>query len=196
MNRPVAPFEESSAPAGGRAPRFRALLNRWPTLLGLAAAAQVIVTGAGVDSAAIVVLVATVCYLAAAATGRPWVGWAALPGAVILVVAGEVLGLETWVTLGAAAAALLVVGLVLAVNRTVLGAEAAGVLLYGGVATVALFLPSTAGMLVVGATLALHALWDAAHLWRRAVVPGSLAEFCIFLDVPVGATLIVLALWG
>jgi hypothetical protein len=39
-----------------------------------------------------------------------------------------------------------------------------------------------------------HAVWDAVHLRRGVVVPRSLAEACIFLDVPLGIAVIALAL--
>jgi putative effector of murein hydrolase LrgA (UPF0299 family) len=49
---------------------------------------------------------------------------------------------------------------------------------------------------VVGAVLAslaliAHAVWDVLHYRKNAVVPRSLAEFCMFFDVPLGVAVIV-----
>jgi hypothetical protein len=41
-----------------------------------------------------------------------------------------------------------------------------------------------------------HAIWDVIYYRRNAVVPRSLAEACIFFDVPLGVAIIVLALAG
>lgn len=183
----------STRPESRAHPARHSLSHRWPTLLGLAGAAVIILTGDGADGPATALLVAVVCYLAAAATNRPWVAWAAVPAGSVVVVAGRLLGVASWVSLGIAAAALLLTGLAMAASRAALTAQTAALLAYGGLATVALFLPPAAGLVLVGATLTLHAVWDVVHLRRGVVVPGSLAEFCIFLDVPVGLTAIVVA---
>ena len=39
-----------------------------------------------------------------------------------------------------------------------------------------------------------HAICDAVHLRRDVVVPRSLAESCVFLDIPSGFAVIALAL--
>jgi hypothetical protein len=57
-------------------------------------------------------LVALVCYLAAAALGVRWVSCAAIPVASALVVAGALIGIEPWFVLGGVAIALVIVGLV------------------------------------------------------------------------------------
>jgi hypothetical protein len=51
-------------------------------------------------------------------------------------------------------------------------------------------------MVLAGLALASHAVWDAIHYRRAAVVPRSLAEFCMLLDVPLGLGAVVLALIG
>lgn len=174
--------------------RAHALVHRWPALLGLAAAALILLTGGGGDTAATTVLVAALCYLAAAATDRPWVAWAAIPVATVVIVAGALLGAAPWVSLGVVGAAVALAGVLLGASRATLGAQAAALLGYGGLAVLGLFLPASTGAVLAGAVLVLHAVWDVVHLRRGRVVPGSLAEFCVFLDVPVGLTVIGLAL--
>jgi hypothetical protein len=44
-----------------------------------------------------------------------------------------------------------------------------------------------------GVVLASHAVWDLVHLRSGRVVPRSLAEFCIALDVPLGLGFVLLA---
>jgi hypothetical protein len=52
------------------------------------------------------------------------------------------------------------------------------------------------GAILASLALIAHAIWDVIHYRRNAVVPRSLAEFCIFLDVPLGVAVIVLVLNG
>lgn len=175
--------------------RWRAVLRRWPTLVGLLAAASQILTGADRTTVAIVVAVAVTCYLAAAALRRPWVAWAAIPGCVLAITLGDLLGAEPLTSLAVLAAALVVVGLITRASRAALTAETAALLVYGGLAVTGLAIAPTVGLVLVAVTLIAHGIWDAIHLRRRAVVSPSLAEFCIALDVPLGlAVLLGLAL--
>lgn len=121
--------------ASAETPRWQHVLHRWPSALGLAAAAGQLATGGDRDSVAIVVGVATLCYLGAAALRRRWVAWAGVAGGSLVVAASEL----------------------------------AGVVLAG------------------------HAVWDLIHYRRDQVVPRSLAEFCMLLDLPLGVGAIVIA---
>lgn len=173
--------------AGTREPvRWRAVLHRWPTLVGLLAAASQILTGADRTTVAIVVAVAVTCYLAAAALRRPWVAWVAIAGCVLAITVGELLGAEPLTSLTTLAAALVVAGLVTRASRAALSVEAAAALGYGGLVVVGLAIAPTGGLVLVAVTLIAHAVWDVVHLRRRAVVSPSLAEFCVALDVPLG----------
>ena len=169
------------------------VLRHWPVALGLASAAFLTVAGGDRDSAVTAVLVAAVCYLSAAALGLRWAAWAAIPAMVAVNALGRVVDLEPWATLGLASAALVAVGLRLG-SRPALAAETAALLAYGGVAVSALTLGPRAGAVVAGLALTAHAVWDTVHLRRDVVVPRSLAEFCIFFDVPLGVAVIALAL--
>jgi hypothetical protein len=66
-------------------------------------------------------------------------------------------------------------------------------LAYGGVATIGLFLAPTAGLVMAASALIAHGVWDVIHYRRDVVVPRSLAEFCIWLDVPLGGGALLLA---
>lgn len=168
----------------------RAVLNRWPSLLGLGAAVAMLLTVADRTTVAITVAVATVCYLAAAALSRPWAAWAAIPASGVVVVGGGLLGAQPLVSLAVMAAVLVGVGLLTRVSRSVLTTESVAVLVYGGLAVVGLAIAPTAGLVLVAVTLIGHGGWDVLHLRRGTVVPRSLAEACIALDVPLGLAVI------
>ena len=93
-----------------------------------------------------------------------------------------------------AAALLVAVGLLGAASRSALTAQAAAMLAYGGVATVGLFVAPVAGLVLAASALIAHGVWDVIHYRRDAVVPRSLAEFCIWLDVPLGVGALALAM--
>lgn len=171
-------------------------LHRWPSALGLVAAVAMLLTGPGPETPATTVGVAAVSYLGAAALGRPWVAWAGILGGSLVVVAGGLVGLPWWVALGGVALALVVVGLLVGAPRRPLTAQAVAMVGFGGLAVVAVFLAPQVGLLLAGAVLASHAVWDVVHYRRKQVVRRSLAEFCILLDVPLGVGCIVLALSG
>jgi hypothetical protein len=172
------------------------ILRRWPSALGLLAAGSSIATGANREAVAITLGVALLCYLAAAALNRPWIGWAGILGGSIVVTIGELAGIMWWGSLGIAAAALVAIGLIGRAPRPALTAQTAALLGFGGPAVVAMFVDPRVGMVLAGLALASHAAWDVVHWRRNEVVPRSLAEFCLLLDVPLGLALVVLAFTG
>lgn len=174
----------------------RWILRRWPSAVGLVVAVTALLLIHDRQTAAVSVGVATLCYLGAAALDRPWVAWAGVPAGSVLVPAGELLGLHWWGVFGIVAVVLVVLGLVLGVPRRPLTAQVLAMAGYGALAVTALFIAPTAGVVLAGAALACHAIWDAVHYRRNIVVPRSLAEFCMFLDVPLGVGLVVIGLLG
>jgi hypothetical protein len=183
--------ESTTAPA----PRS-ALWHRWPVAVGLLGAAFVTIFSPDRDTIIIGLLVALTCYLSAAALGVRWVAWAAIPVASALLVAGGLADIEPWYVLGGTSVVLVVVGLLRADSRTALAAQALAMVAYGGIALVALTLGPVAGAVLASLALMAHAVWDVIHYRRNAVVPRSLAEACIFFDVPLGLAAIALALAG
>jgi hypothetical protein len=59
---------------------------------------------------------------------------------------------------------------------------------------IALALVPVAGAVLASLSLIAHAIWDLIHYRRNTVVPRSLAECCMFFDVPLGVAVIVLVL--
>lgn len=184
-----------SAPASA-ARRWHPVLHRWPSVLGLAAAVGSLATGSDHEGVAITLTVAAVCYLSAAALGKPWIAWPAILGGTLVVTVSELVGLPWWSGLAVVAVALVVIGLIRRAPRLALTAETVGLVGFGAAAVTALFLAPRVGLVVAGLALASHAVWDAVHLRRKLVVSPSMAEFCIFLDVPLGLGVIILAFIG
>jgi len=144
------------------------------------------------ETIVISLLVALICYLAAAALGVRWVAWAAIPVASALVVAGALIGIEPWFVLGGVAIALVIVGLAARASRTALAAQSLALVAYGGIALIGLALSPVVGAVLASLTLMAHGVWDVIHYRRNAVVSRSLAEACIAFDVLLGLTAIVL----
>jgi hypothetical protein len=186
--RPTDPHAHH--PAGGA----RAVLRHWPVAVGLAAAAFSLQGGAEREGVLITLLVACFCYVAAAATGRPWWSWAAIPVGTVVLVASELVGVPWWAGLLTAGAAATVLGTVVAARRAPVARQVGVMAAAGAVVLLALALSPTAALVLGGLALAAHGLWDAWHLARREVVSRSLAVACLALDVPLGLGTVVLAL--
>jgi hypothetical protein len=186
--------ESTTAPVS--IPARSALWRRWPVAVGLLGAAFVAIVSPDGVTITISLLVALTCYLAAAALGVRWVAWAAIPVASALMVAGGLADIKPWIVLGAAAVVLVVVGLLRQASRTALAAQSLAMVVYGGIALVGLTFGPVAGAVLASSALMAHAVWDVIHYRRNAVVPRSLAEACMFFDVPLGLAVIVVVLAG
>lgn len=173
-----------------------ALLRRWPSALGLTAAVLVLIFGADRDSASTSVNVAVLCYLGAAAFARPWVAWAGVAGFSVVVFAAELAGVPWWAAFAVVAVMLVGAGLAIRAPRRALLAQTAAALAYGAPAVLALYLSPLAGAIVAGLSLATHAAWDLVHYRRNTVVPRSLSEACMLLDIPLGIGVVILGLAG
>ena len=184
----------TAAPASSQA--TLSLWRRWPAAVGLLGAAFVAVVSPDRETVVLALLIAIGCYLAAAALSTRWVAWAAIPIGGALVVAGALIGIDPWFVLGGASIVLVILGLMLGASRTALAAQSIALVAYGGVALAALALGPAVGAVLASLALVAHAIWDVIHYRRNAVVPRSLAEACMFFDVPLGVTIIVLALAG
>lgn len=138
--------------------------------------------------------IATVCYVAAAATGIRWMSWAWAGIGTLLVFAAELLDLQRWIVLAAVGVGLVVIGLVRRPRVTV--PQAVAMVVYFGVAVVALFLAPRVGLAIAGVALIAHAAWDLVHYRRDIVVNRSLALWCMGLDVFLGGACVLFAIAG
>jgi hypothetical protein len=189
-------MNDSTSATAEDAVRSKGILHRWPSALGLTIAALQLAMGPDAETIATVIAVAILCYLAAAALARRWIAWAGCVVFPPMLIASQELGVTWWAVGGAAALVLIVAGLLLRVPRPPLTAQTVALIGYGGVAVTALFLAPRVGLALAGVALAGHAVWDVIHYRRNQVVNRSLAEFCVFLDVPLGVAAIVLAITG
>jgi hypothetical protein len=173
--------------------------RRWPTALGLAAAAaggyELIggTAAAGVEQA-VFIAVPVLVYLTAAVIDRPSSAWPVAILATIVIFAMVAFGIEPVLGLAAASAVVLVLGLTRRLWRggdVPATGQIVGALGFGAVAVLALYMIPTLGALVVGLGLLGHAAWDAFHYRRDIVVVRSLAEWCAVLDLFLGGAVIV-----
>ncbi|MFF2487307.1 hypothetical protein ACFVSU_12965 [Microbacterium sp. NPDC058062] len=177
----AAPHTRSSTPSRSRSV-WRTV---WPAALGvLVAAATVYRVDDGRDVAPVVAASGLV-YLAAAATGRPWMAWAAFGVTLPLITIDKFTEFSATPWILALALVLLIVGLATRANRPSDGMllQTTAMLLLGATAVVAILLDARIGGLVVAAALLAHAAWDLHHLRARRVVDRSLALFCAVLDI-------------
>jgi hypothetical protein len=177
------------------------LMHRWPTALGVAVAALTafdleIDAGSVSSLSALVVLMALV-YIGAAALDRRRASWVVfLAGFAVLVVLPLFdSGADPSVVLLVVALVLVVVGAVRGQLRSPGGLtlQVAGMLSFGVVAMIALYVDPRVGGYLVAFALVGHAAWDAYYFLRDRVVARSYAEFCGVLDLLVGAAILVMA---
>ena len=169
------------------------LLHRWPTALGIAVAALAAFDlRDGLEFATLTVLLALI-YLGAAALDRRWTAWvlllAGLPITIFIPSTSEVV---PSVVLLIAALVFLVLGVARGLWQKPGGVplQTVGMLAFGSTVLVALYVDPDLGGTLVAIALIGHAAWDAYHFVRNRVVPRSYAEFCIFVDLLLGAAIL------
>ncbi len=169
------------------------LVHRWPTALGIAVAALAAFDMEdGLEYAELTVLLALV-YLGAAAIDRRWSAWVLLLAGILLTnFIPSISGIDPSVILLGAAPVFLVVGVARGQLRKPGGLplQTVGMLAFGSTVLVALNVDPDLGGKLVAIALIGHAAWDAYHLLRNRVVPRSYAEFCVFVDLLLGAAIL------
>ena len=169
------------------------LAHRWPTALGIALAALAAFDlDDGLEFATLTVLLALV-YLGAAALDRRWSAWVLLLAGIPLTnFIPSISGIDPSVILLAVAPVFLVLGVARGQLRKPGGLplQTVGMLAFGSTVLVALYVDPDLGGNLVAFALIGHAGWDAYHFLRNRVVPRSYAEFCIFVDLLLGAAIL------
>ena len=96
------------------------------------------------------------------------------------------------------AAIVAVYGVVRALRRPnrELPLQAIAMIVFGGLATVALFISPFVGALLVAAGLVAHAGWDVYHHVNNKAVVRSMAEFCCVLDTVLAIVVVLATLAG
>jgi hypothetical protein len=182
---------------GATGPRWTSFLaHRWPTALGIAVAALAAFDlRDGLEFAGLTVLLALV-YLGAAALDRRWSAWVVLlVGLPVANFIPSIAGIDPIVILLVAAPAFLVLGVARGLWRRPGGLplQTVGMLAFGSTVLVALYVNPDLGGKLVAIALIGHAAWDAYHFVQNRVVPRSYAEFCIFVDLLLGAAILLMS---
>ena len=169
------------------------LKHRWPTALGIVVAALAAFDlEDGLEFATLAVLMPLV-YLGAAALDRRWSAWVVLlAGLAVAFFIPSTSEVVPSVVLLVAALVFLVLGVVRGqlVKPSGLTLQAGGMLAFGSIALVALYVEPNLGGKLVGIAILGHAAWDAYHYLRSRVVLRSYAEFCAVLDLLLGAAIL------
>ena len=169
------------------------LMHRWPTAVGVAVAALTVFDlEDGLEFAALTVLMPLV-YVGAAALDRRWSAWVLLlAGLPLTFFIPSTSGVVPSVVLLVAALVFLVLGGARGqlVKPGGLTLQAAGMLAFGSIALVALYMDPNLGGNLVAFALIGHAAWDAYHYLRNRVVARSYAEFCAVFDLLLGAAIL------
>lgn len=171
------------------------LRERWPAVLGLLALLINVVNGADPHVTAMIIVIASVCYLAASAIGTGWSGWAMVAVASVAVVSARLLGLDVTVTLLVLGVGFVVLGLLRGrgVDRREFGAQALAFVGFSALAITAMMADPILALYLAALAAIGHAAWDTVYSARGTVVPKSLAEACFLLDLGLGIALILLA---
>lgn len=151
----------------------------------------------GLDShvTAMIIILAAMCYLAAAAIGSRRSGWAMVVVAALAVLTSPLLGADPTTVLLLMGAVFALVGFFRgdAVDRREVGIQTLGFVGFSGIALTAMMVdPWVSAHLAALAAIG-HAAWDAAHFVRDKVVTRSLTEFCFVLDLGLGVLLLLVA---
>src|SRR5215207_1593612 len=168
------------------------LMHRWPTALGIALAALAAFdVEDGLEFATLTLLLALV-YLGAAALDRRWSAWVLLVAGVLLTSFPSPWGIDPSVVFLVAAPVFLVLGVARGLWRRPGGLplQTVGMLAFGSIVLLALYVDPDLGGNLVAFALIGHAAWDAYHYVRNRVVPRSYAEFCIFVDLLLGVAIL------
>ncbi|MDX2828373.1 hypothetical protein PV416_46855 [Streptomyces ipomoeae] len=180
----------------------RALLRRWPTVLGLALTVPGLVLGTAgeladtVDGYGEFLPLLPLLYVVIHQAGRSGVTWPVLVAGVVFAFA-----LQLWDVVSPAG---VMVAVSLAVllwgafrgtphGRTVFGIQAASAMVFCALAVTGLLVDPDLGRYVVAAGWFCHGVWDFAHLRIRrlkGIVAPAFAEWCAVVDVVVAVELL------
>lgn len=171
------------------------LLARWPLLLGLLALFLNLANGADPHVTAMIIIIASTCYLAAAAIGSPRSVWMMVAVVSVTIVLARVTGLDPTATVLVLGAGFAVLGFLRGstAGRRESGRQALAFMGFSAIALIAMTSGPTAAVYLAAAATIGHAGWDVIHLVRNKVVSRSLAEACLVLDLGLGIALLLTA---
>lgn len=171
------------------------LLGRWPSVVGLLALLLNLANGADPHVTAMIIIIASLCYLAASAIGRRSSGWIMVGVAGLAVVLARLTGLDPTVTLLVAGVGFAVFGFLRGrdIDRREFAAQVLAFLGFSALAVTAMMVAPLVAVYLAALAAIGHAAWDVVFFVRNRVVPRSLAEACFVLDLGLGVALLVAA---
>ena len=182
-------------PSGRAAAIGGHLLARWPSVLGLLALLVNNAEGADPHVTAMIIIIASMCYLAAAAVGSRRSVWLMAALVSVAVVLAGVTGLDPTATVLVLGAGFAILGFLRGTRaeRREVGWQALAFIGFSAITLTAMMSSPTLA-LYLAATAALgHTVWDVVHFIRDKVVSRSLTEACFVLDLGLGIALLLTA---
>ncbi|MFI7427299.1 hypothetical protein ACIBPB_09955 [Micromonospora sp. NPDC049836] len=171
------------------------LLGRWPSVLGLLALFANVADGGDSHVTAMIIVIASMCYLAASAIGSQRSGWIMVGAASVAVILARLTGLDPTATLLVMGVGFAVLGFLRGndIDRRELGAQTLAFLGFSAVALTAMMVNPVAALYLAALAAIGHAAWDVVYFVRNRVVPRSLAEACFMLDLGLGVAMLFTA---
>lgn len=182
--------------SSGRTAAFgHQLLARWPSVLGVLALLINNADGPDPHVTAMIIIIASTCYLAAAAIGSRRSVWVMVVVASVAVVLAGLTGLDPTVTLLVMGAGFATFGLLrgTGADRREVGLQALAFVGFSAIALTAMMSSPTVALYLAAAAALGHTVWDVIHFIRDKVVSRSLTEACFVLDLGLGAALLLMA---
>ena len=173
-------------------------LRLWPLAFGVAFGAFMLLTDDqnSVEGMTMPLVIATATYALVGFLGQAAWSWSLLGVVVVINLVGEALAPSSGLPLMAAlTVAAVVAGLALrrwSAPAIEMRWQPWGAAAFMTAALATLWLDAGAGRVVIALSLLGHAAWDIVHWRRGAVVSHSFAQWCAFLDLTLGAGILVL----
>lgn len=180
----------------GRAAAFgHHLLARWPSVLGVLALLLNNADGPDPHVTAMIIIIASTCYLAAAAIGSRRSVWVMVVVASVAVVLAGLTGLDPTVTMLVMGTGFAIFGFLrgTGTDRREVGLQALAFVGFSAIALTAMMSSPTVALYLAAAAALGHTVWDVVHFIRDKVVSRSLTEACFVLDLGLGAVLLLTA---
>lgn len=195
MNETTRPIDVADRSVDHRHGPFSHLLARWPSVAGLLA--LVLNAAGGLDShvTAFIIIVASTCYLAAAALGSRPSGWVMVGVVSVAVVVSRLAGMDPTVTLLAMGLAFSAFGFLRpgTVDRREVATMTVAFIVFSSVGLAAMMSGPVAAVLLAAAAAIGHGILDVVYFLRDKVVLRSLAEACFVLDLGLAGVLLATA---
>lgn len=182
-------------PSGRAAAFWHHLLARWPSVLGLLALLVNNADGPDPHVTAMIIIIASTCYLAAAAIGSRRSVWVMAVVTSVAVVLAGLTGLDPTVTMLVMGTGFAIFGLLRGpgTDRGEVGLQALAFVGFSVIALTAMMSTPTVALYLAAAAALGHTVWDVVHFIRDKVVSRSLTEACFVLDLGLGAALLLTA---